>query len=316
MGGSGLDLAPYIHFSRAEWAALRADEPMTLDAEDVRRLRALNDPISLEEAEQTYLPLSRLISLYVEATQGLHLASRKFLGSNGSKVPYIIGVAGSVAVGKSTTSRILRALLQRWPSSPQVDLITTDGFLYPNKVLEERGLSERKGFPESYDRARLIRFLSDIKSGRPRVGAPVYSHLVYDILPGEEVIVDQPDIVIVEGLNILQPGELPSTGRPLLFASDFLDFSIFIDAEEADLRAWFMQRFLRLRQTAFADPRSFFHQLTQLSEEEAVRFGLGAWEQINMPNLRDNILPTRGRADLILTKGRSHVVEEVALRRL
>jgi type I pantothenate kinase len=316
MGGAGLDLAPYIHFTRAEWAALRADEPMPLDADDVRRLRALNDPISLEEAEQTYLPLSRLISLYVEATQALHLASQKFLGGNGSKVPYIIGVAGSVAVGKSTTSRILRALLQRWPSSPKVDLITTDGFLYPNRVLEERGLTERKGFPESYDRARLIRFLSDIKSGRPRVGAPVYSHLVYDILPGEEVIVDQPDIVIVEGLNILQPGELPRTGRPILFASDFLDFSIFIDAEEADLRAWFMERFLQLRQTAFADPKSFFHKLSQMSEEEAIGFGLGAWEQINMPNLRDNILPTRGRADLILTKGRSHAVEEVALRRL
>ena len=316
MAQSGLDLAPYLHFSKAEWAKFRADEPMTLDLADVRRLRALNDPISLEEAEATYLPLSRLISLYVEATQALHLASRKFLGSNGSKVPYIIGVAGSVAVGKSTTSRILRTLLQRWPSSPKVDLVTTDGFLYPNAVLEARGLAERKGFPESYDRARLIRFLSDIKSGRPQVGAPVYSHLVYDILPGEEVVVDRPDILIVEGLNILQPGELPRNGRPILFASDFLDFSIFIDADEADLRAWFMERFMQLRETAFADPKSFFHKLTLLSDEEARRFGLSAWESINMPNLRDNILPTRGRADLILTKGRSHAVEEVALRRL
>jgi len=299
MAPSALDLAPYLHFSKAEWAKLRADEPMTLDADDIRRLRALNDPISLAEAEETYLPLSRLISLYVEATQALHLASRKFLGSNGSKVPYIIGVAGSVAVGKSTTSRILRALLQRWPSSPKVDLVTTDGFLYPNAVLEARGLTERKGFPESYDRARLIRFLADLKSGRPRVAAPVYSHLVYDIIPGEEVIVDLPDIVIVEGLNILQPGELPRNGRPILFASDFLDFSIFIDADEADLRAWFMERFMRLRETAFADPKSFFHQLTELSDEEAQRFGLSAWESINMPNLRDNILPTRGRADHI-----------------
>jgi type I pantothenate kinase len=304
MADRGLDLAPYLHFSKVEWAKF------------VRRQRALNDPISFEEAEETYLPLSRLISLYVEATQALHLASRKFLGSNGSKVPYIIGVAGSVAVGKSTTSRILRALLQRWPSSPQVDLVTTDGFLYPNAVLEARGLAERKGFPESYDRGRLIRFLSDIKSGRPRVGAPVYSHLVYDIVPGEEVIVDRPDIVIVEGLNILQPGELPRDGKPILFASDFLDFSIFIDADEADLRTWFMERFMQLRQTAFADPKSFFHKLSQMSAEEATRFGLSAWEGINMPNLRDNILPTRGRADLILTKGRSHAVEEVALRRL
>lgn len=309
-------LAPYLYFSRSEWAKLRADEPMTLDAGDIERLRALSDPISFEEAEEIYLPLSRLISLYVEATQALHLASSRFLGSNGRKVPYIIGVAGSVAVGKSTTARILCALLQRWPSSPQVDLVTTDGFLYPNALLEERKLMERKGFPESYDRARFIGFLSEIKSGKPRVGVPVYSHLVYDVLPGEEVIVDRPDILIVEGLNILQPGELPKNGRPILFASDFLDFSIYLDAEEADLRAWFMERFSRLRETAFADPKSFFHRFSQMSEEEATKFGLWAWEEINLPNLIDNIVPTRSRADLILKKGSSHAIEEVALRKL
>ena len=309
-------LAPYRHFSKAEWAELRADEPMTLDASDVERLRALTDPISLEEAEEIYLPLSRLISLYVEATQELHHASSKFLGTNGRKVPYIIGVSGSVAVGKSTTSRILRALLQRWPSSPKVDLVTTDGFLYPNAVLEARKLMERKGFPESYDRARFIEFLSDIKSGKPSVGVPVYSHLFYDVIPGEQLIVDRPDILIVEGLNILQPGELPRSGRPILFASDFLDFSIYIDADEDDLRDWYMERFSRLRETAFADPKSFFHKFSQMNEEEATKFGRWAWEAINLPNLLDNILPTRSRADLILKKGPSHAIEQVALRKL
>jgi len=309
-------LRPYQYFSKAEWSKLRADEPMTLNASDIERLRALTDPISFEEAEEIYLPLSRLISLYVEATQELHHASSKFLGTNGRKVPYIIGVAGSVAVGKSTTSRILRALLRRWPSSPKVDLVTTDGFLYPNAVLEERKLMERKGFPESYDRARLIGFLSAIKSGEPEVGVPVYSHLFYDVIPGEEQVVDRPDILIVEGLNILQPGELPRNGKPILFASDFLDFSIYIDADEADLRDWYMERFARLRETAFADPKSFFHRFSQMSEEEATKFGRWAWEEINLPNLLDNILPTRSRADLILKKGASHVIAEVALRKL
>lgn len=316
MTGSVPRIAPYHHFSKAEWSKLRADEPMTLSAEDITRLRALADPISLEEAEEIYLPLSRLISLYVEAVQELHRASTRFLGAEDRKVPYIIGVAGSVAVGKSTTSRILQALLQRWKSSPKVDLVTTDGFLLPNAELEKRGLMERKGFPESYDRARFIAFLAAIKSGRRGVGMPVYSHLVYDVVPGEEMIVDRPDILIVEGLNILQPGELPRDGNPILFASDFLDFSIFMDAEESDLRLWFMERFARLRETAFADPRSFFHRFSQMSAEEANGFGLWAWETINLPNLVDNILPTRSRADLILKKGRSHGVEEVALRRV
>ncbi len=309
-------LEPYHHFTRAEWSRFRADEPMTLEPADIERLRALNDPISFTEAEEIYLPLSRLISLYVEATQELHHASTRFLGADDRKVPYIIGVVGSVAVGKSTTSRILRALLSRWPSSPKVDLVTTDGFLYSNARLEELKLADRKGFPESYDRAALIRFLSDIKSGKPDVKVPVYSHLVYDVVPGQFTTIDRPDILIVEGLNILQPGELPRSGKPILFASDFLDFSIFIDADEKDLTDWFMERFRRLRQTAFADPKSFFHRFTQMSAEEAENFGMWAWTAINLPNLRDNIQPTRSRADLVLTKGASHAIERVALRKV
>jgi type I pantothenate kinase len=309
-------LAPYHYFTKAEWSGFRADEPMTLAPADIERLRALNDPISFIEAEEIYLPLSRLISLYVEATQELHRASTRFLGTDDRKVPYIIGVAGSVAVGKSTTSRILRALLSRWPSSPKVDLVTTDGFLFSNAVLDELKLADRKGFPESYDRQALIRFLSDVKSGKPDCKVPVYSHLVYDVVPGEFVTVDRPDILIVEGLNILQPGELPKSGRPIVFASDFLDLSIFIDADEKDLTTWFMERFRRLRTTAFADPKSFFHRFSQMSTEEAEAFGMWAWTEINLPNLRENIQPTRGRADLVLTKGPSHAIERVALRKV
>src|SRR4051812_7128637 len=229
-----LDLAPYHVFSKQEWAQYRDGEPMTLNAADIERLRAMTDPISLAEAEEIYLPLSRLISFYVEAAQAVHRVSTRFLGAEDTKVPFIIGVAGSVASGKSTTSRILRALLRRWRTSPKVDLITTDGFLYPNAVLEERGLTARKGFPESYDRAALLNFLADIKSGKPAVKAPVYSHLVYDIVPDEFISIERPDILIVEGLNILQAGELSKSGKPLLFASDFIDFSIYIDADEDD----------------------------------------------------------------------------------
>jgi len=311
---SKLKLAPYHRFTKEEWSRFRDGEIMTLSAEDVSRLRALNDPISFEEAEQIYLPLARLLSFYVEATQELHRAQTRFFGADDRKVPYIIGIAGSVAVGKSTTARILRALLSRWKSSPKVDLITTDGFLFSNAELEKRGLMDRKGFPESYDRVRFIGFLADIKSGKGQVGVPVYSHLIYDVLD-EKVIVDRPDILIVEGLNILQPGELPKNGRPLLFASDFLDFSIYIDADEQDLRAWFIERFRQLRQTAFADPKSFFHRFAQMSAEEADKFGFWAWDNINKPNLMDNIVPTRGRADLILRKGASHAIEEVQLRK-
>ena len=311
-----LDLAPYHRFTRKEWSRFRDGEPMTLTDEDIRRLRSLTDPISLFEAEDVYLPLARLISFYVEASQAVHRVSTRFLGADDRKVPYIIGVVGSVASGKSTTSRILRTLLQRWRTSPKVDLVTTDGFLYPNAELDRRGLMNRKGFPESYDRARFVAFLADIKSGKADVAVPVYSHLFYDVVPGEQVIIDRPDVLIVEGLNILQPGELPKNGRPILFASDFLDFSIYIDAAEADLRDWFMARFRALRETAFTDEKSFFHRFAQMSQEEAEKFGLWAWEEINLPNLLENIQPTRGRADLVLRKGKSHAVEVVELRKV
>ena len=310
------DLAPYHRFTREEWSHFRDGEPMTLTAEDVKRLRSLTDPISLTEAEEVYLPLARLMSFYVEAMQAVHRVSTRFLGADDRKVPYIIGVAGSVASGKSTTSRILRALLQRWRNSPKVDLVTTDGFLFSNAELDKRGIADRKGFPESYDRAAFIAFLADIKSGKADVKVPVYSHLFYDVVPGEYVTIDRPDILVVEGLNILQPGELPKTGKPLLFASDFLDFSIYIDADEDDLRDWFMARFRTLRETAFTDPDSFFHRFAEMSQDEAEKFGLWAWDAINLPNLRDNILPTRSRAHLVLKKGPSHAIEVVELRKV
>lgn len=310
-------LDPYHHFTKAEWSKLRDGAPMTLDQGDIDRLRGLTDPISLTEAEEVYLPLSRLLSYYVEAIQGLHNVQSRFLQTpHGHKVPFIIGVAGSVAVGKSTTARILQALLSRWPSTPRVDLVTTDGFLYPNATLTEKGLMQRKGFPESYDRGRFVKFLGDIKSGKANVKVPVYSHLVYDVVPGEEIVVDRPDILIVEGLNILQPGELPRTGRPILFASDFIDFSVYIDADTDELEEWFMQRFFRLRETAFKDPTSFFRRFAEMSEDEAGTFGRQVWRTINLPNLVDNVLPTRGRADLILKKGRDHLIENVSLRRV
>ena len=309
-------LAPYHHFTKAQWSALRDGQPMTLDAADIERLRTLSDPISLQEAEEVYLPLTRLLSYYVEAIQGLHNVSTRFLETPDQKVPFIIGVAGSVAVGKSTTARILQALLQRWPSSPKVDLVTTDGFLHPNRVLAERGIMERKGFPESYDRPRFVQFLADIKSGKANVVAPVYSHLVYDVVDGSEVTIDRPDILIVEGLNILQPGELPRDGKPIVFASDFIDFSVYIDADNDDLETWFMERFFRLRDTAFKDPTSFFRRFAEMSQAEAGEFGRQVWRSINLTNLIENVLPTRGRADLILKKGRNHLIETVQLRRV
>ena len=314
---SGDGLSPYRIFTRDEWAQLRADAPMTLTADEVMRLQSLNDPISLDEVAAIYLPLSRLLSLYVAATQGLFKATQRFLlAENDGKVPYIIGVAGSVAVGKSTTARVLKALLARWPNTPKVDLVTTDGFLLPNAELTRLGLMERKGFPESYDTSKLLHFLADIKAGKRNVKAPLYSHLVYDVVPGEETMVDRPDILIVEGLNVLQPARMPKDGTAIPFVSDFFDFSVYIDADQEDLHRWYVNRFLRLRHTAFRDPLSYFRRYAELPEAEAISIADGLWSRINLVNLQDNIVPTRQRASLILRKGASHRLEDVALRRL
>jgi type I pantothenate kinase len=309
-------LSPYRTFPRAEWASLRSDTPMTLTVGEVARLRSLNDRLDLAEVEDIYLPLSRLLSLYVAATQRLFRAQQGFLGTEDAKMPYVIGVGGSVAVGKSTTARVLEALLTRWPNTPKVDLVTTDGFLYPNAVLEREGLMERKGFPESYDLSALLHFLSDIKAGRRPARAPIYSHLVYDVMPNHWKEVDHPDILIVEGLNVLQAARLPKDGKAIPFVSDFFDFSIYIDADEEVLRHWYVDRFLTLRGTAFRDPMSYFNRYSKLSDEEAVETATSIWSRINLVNLRENILPTRQRADLILVKAATHAVEQVSLRRL
>jgi type I pantothenate kinase len=309
-------VSPYRAFTRAAWADLRADTPMTLTPGEVAQLRSLNDRLDMAEVEDIYLPLSRLLSMYVEAAQRLFRAQQRFLGTEDAKMPYIIGVAGSVAVGKSTTARVLQALLARWPNTPSVDLITTDGFLLPNAVLEREGLMERKGFPESYDLPALLRFLSDVKAGRRPVRAPVYSHLVYDVLPNGFVEVDRPDILIVEGLNVLQTGRLPKDGKAIPFVSDFFDFSVYIDADDDVLRHWYVDRFLALRSTAFADPKSYFHRYSKLSDADAVETATSIWTRINLVNLHENILPTRQRADLILKKAENHRIDEVALRKL
>ena len=309
-------LSPYRTFSRAEWATLRADTPMTLTAAEVTRLRSLHDRLDMAEVEEIYLPLSRLLSLYVAATQRLFRVQNRFLGTEDTKMPFIIGVGGSVAGGKSTTARVLQALLARWTNIPKVELVPTDGFLYPNAVLEREGLMEKKGFPESYDLPALLRFLSDIKASRRPARAPIYSHLFYDVVPNHWVEIDHPDILIVEGLNVLQAGRLPKDGKAIPFVSDFFDFSVYLDADEDVLRTWYVDRFLTLRGTAFRDPKSYFHRYSQLSDEEAVETATSIWTRINLVNLRENILPTRRRADLILKKAESHSVEEVALRRL
>jgi type I pantothenate kinase len=309
-------LSPYVRFTREEWARLRAATPLTLTEGDLEHLRGINERIDLDEVVDIYLPLSRLLNLYVAASQNLHRVSDTFLGSPAAKVPYVIAIAGSVAVGKSTTARILEALLARWPDHPQVDLVTTDGFLFPNRVLEERGLMERKGFPESYDLRRLVRFLADVKSGQPQVHAPVYSHLTYDIVPNEEQVVRQPDIVILEGLTVLQTGDGRTDRPPRLFVSDFFDFSIYVDADESDIEQWYLDRFLTLRHTAFTDERSFFHHFAALSEDKAIEVARHIWRSINGLNLHENILPTRERAQLILEKAADHSVRAVRLRKL
>ncbi len=306
--------SPYRTFTAREWERLRQDAALTLSAAELDSLRGLGETVDLDEVQQIYLPVSRLLSLYVEAKQGLFGATNAFLGSE-EKVPFIIGVAGSVAVGKSTTSRILRHMLARWPTHPKVDLITTDGFLYPNAVLTEQKLMERKGFPESFDIDRLRRFLADVKSGHEEVEAPIYSHIAYDIID-ETVRVTRPDILIVEGLNVLQPARLSVDGDVIPFVSDYFDFSIYIDAEAEVIEQWYIERFLSLKDTAFLQPGAFFRRYADLSREEAVSTARGIWHSINLKNLIENIQPTRGRADLILHKTENHRIDQVLLRKI
>ncbi len=309
LGAGQVAVSRFVEFTRAEWAKLRASTPLPLTEPQLRRLVSANERMSLDEVADIYLPLSRLLNLYVGATRNLHAASATFLGTDTPRVPFVIGIAGSVAVGKSTTSRVLQALLASWPGHPRVSLVTTDGFLLPLRALESRGLVQRKGFPESYDVRRLLRFMADMKSGVPEVAAPVYSHLAYDIVPEQFEIVRNPDIVIVEGLNVLQAG----SG---VFVSDFFDFSIYVDAHESDIELWYVERFLMLRETVFRDPSSYFHRYAALSVEEARDTARQIWRAINLVNLRENVLPTRDRAHLILEKGRDHAIRKVKLRKI
>ena len=304
-----------MEFERAEWARLRANTPLTLSESDLAELQGLNERVSLSEVEAIYLPLSRLLNLHVSATQSLHRATDTFLGTKPNPLPYVIGVAGSVAVGKSTFARVLRALLAHWPNHPHVDLVTTDGFLYPNAVLESRGLMSRKGFPESYDVRKLVEFMQNIKAGEA-AKVPVYSHQSYDIVADEFQEVGHADIVIVEGLNMLQTGDGAANRSPRVFVSDFFDFSIYIDADEADIERWYVDRFQMLRETVFKDPRSYFHRYASLTGAAALDTARGIWREINGLNLRDNILPTRERARLVLEKGPDHSVRRVRLRTL
>nr|WP_159805748.1 type I pantothenate kinase [Cellulomonas citrea] len=306
--------SPYVDLDRDAWARLSASTPLPFTDQDVRRLRGIGDPIDLAEADVVYRPLSRLLDLYIGATRGLHAASAAFLHEDTPRTPFVIGVAGSVAVGKSTTARLLRELIARWPATPRVALVTTDGFLLPNAELERRGLLGRKGFPESYDRRALLRFVASVKAGRAEVTAPVYDHIAYDIVPGEQITVRSPDVLIVEGLNVLQPAR--PTGRSNLAVSDFFDFSIYVDARTDDVRQWYVDRFLSLRQTSFAQPGSYFRRYADLSDDEARAVGRQIWDDINAPNLEENIKPTRERATLVLRKGADHSIEHVRLRKL
>ncbi len=300
----------YVELSRAQWRDLRKSTPLTLTEAELEELRGVDDPIDLAEVTDIYLPLTRLLNLHFTGSRQRSATVGAFLGERAERVPYILGIAGSVAVGKSTTARLLHTLLARWPEHPRVELITTDSFLHPNKVLEDRGIMHRKGFPESYDRRALVRFVADVKAGRPSVDAPVYSHLEYDIVPGAVHTVHRPDILIVEGLNVLQPA--PPTA---LAVNDYFDFSIYVDAKVEDIRDWYVDRFHKLRRTAFADPKSYFKHLAELSEEEATTFARNIWRDINERNLVENIVPTRGRAGLILRKGPDHSVRRIRLRR-
>lgn len=305
------DSERYLTFDREQWSMLRAQTPLTLTEKELEALRGINDRIDLDEVATVYLPLTRLLNLYVSATQNLHRVSATFLGMMAPKMPYVIGIAGSVAVGKSTSARILQSLLMRWPEHPRVELVTTDGFLYPNAVLEERGLMNRKGFPESYDTKRLLQFVREVKAGTPEVSAPVYSHVVYDVMPNQIETVHQPDILIIEGLNVLQVGSETTE-----FVSDYFDFSIYIDALDKDIEGWFIERFQTLRKTIFQDPNSFFKHFADFTEEQAAELAHGVWVDINGKNLKENIEPTRTRASLVLHKGADHKVNNVHLRKI
>ena len=309
-------VSPYRFFSANDWSRFRADTPLTLSEDEINRLRSMNDPISVEEVERIYLAISRLLYSHVEAAQQLYEQRQKFLQFNGAKTPFIIGIAGPVAVGKSTTARILKELLARWPNSPKVDLITTDGFLKPNARLIEEGILHKKGFPESYDVAEVLRFLSAIKAGEKRVQAPSYSHFIYDVLPNQMITVDRPEILVFEGINVLQSRDMPREGDSIPLVSDYFDFAIYIDADEKDIERWYINRFMQLRDTAFRDAGSYFHQYSQVSETKARETAEGLWKDINLVNLRDNIKPTRPRADLVMRKGKDHLMERVALRKL
>lgn len=308
--------SPYVELDRAGWARLREHYPMNLSAAEVDALQGLEDRLDIGEVEEVYLPLSRLLAFYEEATKDLHQVTTTFLGEQRERTPFVIGVAGSVAVGKSTTARILKELISRWDSAPNVELITTDGFLHSNAVLTERDLMTRKGFPESYDRRALLRFVAEVKAGKAEVTAPVYSHLTYDIVPDEQIVVRRPDVLIVEGLNVLQRPLPKGDGRAGMAVSDFFDFSVYVDAHVDDIKTWFTNRFLALRQTAFAQPESHFHRYASLSDDAARDLADNIWEAINAPNLRQNIAPTRSLATLVLSKGDDHSVRRVRLRRL
>ncbi|HGM6678194.1 type I pantothenate kinase [Serratia marcescens] len=306
---------PYLQFDRTQWAALRDSVPLTLSEEEIVKLKGINEDLSLEEVAQIYLPLSRLLNFYISSNLRRQAVLEQFLGTDGQKIPYVIGIAGSVAVGKSTTARLLQALLSRWPEHRSVELITTDGFLHPNKVLNERGLMKKKGFPQSYDMHSLVKFVSEVKSGAKRVTAPVYSHLIYDVVPEDNKVIEQPDILILEGLNVLQSGMDYPHDPHRVFVSDFVDFSIYVDAPETLLQSWYINRFLKFRQGAFSNPDSYFHHYSKLPEPEAINIATQLWNEINGLNLQQNILPTRERASLIMTKSANHAVESVRLRK-
>ncbi|KAA8993791.1 type I pantothenate kinase [Affinibrenneria salicis] len=306
---------PYLQFDRRQWATLRDSVPLTLTEEEIAKLKGINEDLSLDEVAEIYLPLSRLLNFYISSNLRRQAVLEQFLGTDGQRIPYVIGIAGSVAVGKSTTARVLQALLSRWPEHRRVELITTDGFLHPNKVLKERNMMKKKGFPQSYDMHSLVKFVSDIKSGASRITAPIYSHLIYDIVPDEHKTIEQPDILILEGLNVLQSGMDYPHDPHHVFVSDFVDFSIYVDAPEDLLQTWYINRFLKFRQGAFSNPDSYFHNYARLSEKEATDIASGLWKEINGLNLHQNILPTRERASLIMTKSANHAIECVRLRK-